>query len=407
MSTELNKMQIDLIDKIAKENGFMEYQVTTNKGSEKGDNFLGILTLITLDNGENKLELILKSAQQKDTFRKVAPIRRAYLREIYLYENVFVVFKKYQDDHNIADTFDCYAKIYESSTVEENECLILENLKVKGYQLWNRKIYMNTEHISAVLKEYGKFHAISMAMRHKNVELYEKLTEDIKVGIWLEKDETWDARVKYIKSVMVVGHEAVKDSTDLKEFLKKVEDSLPDLIHKELRTPEYQQALVHGDCWCNNIMFKYENELDKTKPSSLRIVDWQISSENSPAFDFCYFFLIHSTKEVLDDYQSYMKLYYESFSQHLKSFDCDPNEVFPYARFEKHVNRYMLYGMFISFVIMRIMICDSDEAPDFSQLAEGEAFLDSLHFKIKNTNLLNERLRTVIVFIKEHNFFTY
>ncbi|CAH1101896.1 unnamed protein product [Psylliodes chrysocephalus] len=335
MSVQLNEVQKGLIDKIAKENGFNDYELTTNKGTEKGDNFLGILTTVTIKNGKDKLELILKSAHQNEVFRKAAALRAAYLREIYLYENILTEFKKYQEIHNVVDVFDNYAKIYGSSTVEESECLIMENLKTQGYQLWNKQQPMNSEHISAVLKGYAKFHGTCMAMKHKNPELYVKITKDISSSIW-ENEEfvtNKDLFEPFFRGVMDSGYKSIKDDPDLTEFLKTIEPKILDMFSNGLKDPEYKISLIHGDSWCNNLLFKYEGS-DNNIPSDIKFIDWQISHVNSPAYDYCYFFLAHSPKEILDDYKTYLKLYYDTFSNQLRSFNCDPEEIFPYSRLE-------------------------------------------------------------------------
>ncbi|CAH1101897.1 unnamed protein product [Psylliodes chrysocephalus] len=405
MSVELNEVQKCLIDKIAKENGFNNYELKTNKGSEKGDNFLGILTTVTIKNGKDKLDLILKSAHQNEAFRKAAPLRSAYLREIYLYENVFNEFKKYQENHNVADIFDNYAKIYGSSIVEESECLILENLKTQGYQLWNKQQPMNSEHISAVLQGYAKFHGTSMAMKHKNPELYENITEDISSSIW-ENDEfvaNKDKFDSFFRTVMNIGYKSIEDDPALTEFLKILEPQFSDMFSDGLKDPEYKTSIVHGDCWCNNLLFKYEGS-DNKRPLDVKYIDWQISHVNSPAYDFCYFFLAHSPKEILDDYKTYLKLYYDTFSKHLRSLNCDPDEIFPFSRFEKHINRFMIFGLYMCFTILKIMLCDSEEAPDFGEMAEDGDMLQSMNFKFKNFDIFKERIRNLVVFVKDNNF---
>lgn len=260
MSVELSEVEYNLISKIARENGFNNFEVITKKGALKGDNFSGILTVVTVKNDKNTLELILKSALQSEVFRKAAPLREAYLREIYLYENIFNAFKKYQESHNVPNIFDNHAKMYGSSVGELNECLAMENLKTTGYQLWNKQNPMNTEHITTILKGYAKFHGTAIAMKHKDPELYETLTKEISSDIWGDQDfEAKKLKIEmYIKMGMEAAIKIVENEPALVEFLKIAEKKIYELFLMKFQDPEYKVTLIHGDCWCNNFMFKYK-----------------------------------------------------------------------------------------------------------------------------------------------------
>ncbi|XP_049947836.1 uncharacterized protein LOC126456125 [Schistocerca serialis cubense] len=53
-------------------------------------------------------------------------------------------------------------------------------------------------------------------------------------------------------------------------------------------------VLTHGDCWKNNMMFKYMNE----EVSEVRLVDFQCSSVTSPASDLLYFLYSSASENV-------------------------------------------------------------------------------------------------------------
>nr|AEV76946.1 putative juvenile hormone-inducible protein [Phyllotreta striolata] len=407
MSAQLRPVQAELIGKIAKENGFDEYKVETSSGSIKGDNFLGIVTTVCVKNDDKTLELILKSAHESETFRKAAPLREAYLREIYLYENVFSQFDKYQNDYNVEDPFKSYAKLYGCNKDDGNECLVMENLKTQGYQLWNKHNPMNPGHISAVLKEYAKFHATNIAMKHNDPDAYENLVSSISKNIFELADDEKTSREKFqlfLKSTFDIGYKTVDGEPELIDYLKTLENDFPALFFDELSQPEYKTTLIHGDCWCNNVLFKYEDSADKTKPSNVKIIDWQISHVTSPAYDYCYFFLVHSSKEILEDYRSYLKLYYEAFSKHLKCFNCDPEEVFSYSRFLNHIEKFMKFGVYMCLMILKVVLCDSDEAPDFSQAKDEMAMFESMNFEFKNYDVYRKRIKDLVTFMKDTKF---
>ncbi|CAG9853776.1 unnamed protein product [Phyllotreta striolata] len=406
MSQKLIESHSRIIEKIAEDQGFKEYEVYVNSGSEKGDNYLGVLTAVTVKSDGRKLELILKSTPRDDNARKSSPMRAAFLREIHLYERIFRALRKFQDEFNIAEPFDCYAKLYATSTEEFDEFLVMENLKSDGYQLWNKKIPMNPDHISRVIREYAKFHAANVAMKHNNPALFEIITEDVMYSIW-DNEEVMKNRTvfkDYLKTVLDLGYKTVGEDASLIGFLRDVEEEIPKIIFDEFKkSDEYRQSLIHGDAWCNNIMFKYKDPDDTRTPVSLKFIDWQISYVCTPAYDFCYFFLAHSPKEVLDDYKTYLELYYDTFSQQLNYFGCEPEEVFSYSRFIRHINKCMVVGLFACCTVLKVMLCEPTKHLD-AKAGKQVDLLESLNSNVNDNEVLRQRIKDIILFVKNNNF---
>ncbi|XP_072379899.1 uncharacterized protein [Diabrotica undecimpunctata] len=404
---ELSKEQKELIDQVAKENGLSDYQVIVNAGSSKGDNFLGVINTITVKSGDKTLDLILKSAQTSEALRKAAPVHEIYGREIYLYNRVFEEFKKFEKEHNIKDPFNSRPKAYLCSSKNGHESLLMENLKSKGYKLWNKKNPMNPGHIKAVLKEYAKFHAISLAMKDKSPEQFSNLTSNISKDVFDESaafssDETLQ---QFITSVVNNGYEALADDPELTDCIKNLEGRILDIYRNEIDKEKYKLVITHGDCWCNNFLFKYEDSENIEKPSSLHIIDWQISSVSSPANDVTSFFLANSPKEVLNDYKTYMKLYHDALSTQLLNFGCDPQNLFPYSMFEEHLTTLFALGAYRCFMYVKIMVSESDEAPDLAKISEKDGdMINSMNFRVKNMAEYKRRIKDVLLFIKDNNY---
>ncbi|CAG9824036.1 unnamed protein product [Phaedon cochleariae] len=393
-SVELSAEQSQLIEKIASDNDFTDHQVKAITGSVKGDNYLGKITSVTVEDGNRKLELILKSAHVGE-MRNQIPIHKAYMREIFVYEQVFAKFKEFQEEYRISEPFQSHPKLYATSDVEPRECLVMENLRESGYKLWNRKQLMNPEHISAVLKEYAKLHAVSFAMAEKKPEDFRKLAEVMKNHIW-ENDKELTAT--YIRSVMNQVLGLFEDDPDTTEVLKAFEKRLLDLFFDPSNDSE-NIVFDHGDCWCNNLMFGYENQDNSSVPSSVRIIDWQLSKLASPAMDLSYFFLVHSPKEVLYDYEKYLKLYHETLSKNLREFSCDPEKVFPYSVLLEHWKKRACLGVYTAFSIVKIMLCDSEDAPDLDEVVEGgKDLMEIFNFSPKDDGVYRTRIRDLVEF---------
>ncbi|CAG9853778.1 unnamed protein product [Phyllotreta striolata] len=402
MSIEISDSQRQLIDKIAKKNNFDKYEVTTQAGSTKGDNFMGVLTTVTLNEAGKTLELIMKAALENEALRKITPIHEIYLREIYFYQNVLDSMRRFEEQYNIERPFAGCPKLYGASKADRSECFVLENLRSLGYTLWDKKSPMNSGHITAVLKQYAKFHAISMAMKYTKPDLFEAVVSKVSKYVFDSPDMQKDVFETIATTQMSGAYKAVEGEPEMTEILNFVKEKLvEEVVTRDSSKDEYRLTLIHGDCWCNNFMFKYDNEANTEAPNNVKIIDWQLSHVSSPAYDFCYFFLANSPKDILDDYKSYMKIYYEALAGHLREFNCDPDDIFSFARFERHVEKFMIHGFFISFIVMKVMLWDPSEVPDMSKLKE-EDFMKS--FQADNTlnnDTFKERIKNLIVFGKK------
>ncbi|XP_050499198.1 uncharacterized protein LOC126879897 [Diabrotica virgifera virgifera] len=398
-----------LIDRIASENGFTDYEIITSSGSSKGDNFLGVLTAITIKDKEKSLDLILKSSHTNKGFREAAPIKEIYNREIFLYERVFKEFKKFQEEHNIEDPFDSVPKCYSSFTEEGLECLVMENLKTQQYELWDKKVPMNPGHIKAVLIEYAKFHAVSFAMKQKNPALFKELAEENGGNPFEEKytkDKDKEEKFKsFLTTTLSNGYKVLKDDPVLTEKLKKYEEIVGPELMSKLKGPEHKLVITHGDCWCNNFMFKYQDPYNKTKPEGLRILDWQISSFGSPCADLSYFFLVNSPNEVLDDIQTYLKVYHDKLASQLRNFDLDPERLFPFSRLLDHLSLCLLPGLFLSFLVLKIMVTDKEDLPDHVEVvAESGDSFTMLSYEPKNFDEYAKRIKSIMQFLVKNQY---
>lgn len=255
MTTKLTDCQIELLGKIAKDNGFKDYELEEFSASEKGDNYLGNILGLTIKDDTKKLELIVKMAPQSEDFRNSIPIRYIYLKEIKMYEDVLANFTKFQKEHGVKDPFASYAKCYGDCKTEPNECLILENLVKNGFSLWNRKLPMQPAHISLVMSEFGKFHAVSFAMKKKNPQLFDELSAHLK-----QPPTEFDKNnFKYfIQSSTATIQKALQGNIELENAYKKIVPGLQKFFLVELREHEDKMVITHGDTWCNNMLFKYE-----------------------------------------------------------------------------------------------------------------------------------------------------
>lgn len=156
-----------------------DYKLESENGTVKGDGYVGqIVAFKVIFNqavAPNKqLNFVLKVAPRGG--RDYIPIRKLFEREIYSYIKVIPAFEKFQVAKSISKPFTSTAKCYNTCLDEGFEALLFEDLRSNYYKLWNRRVAMDENHAKLVLKELGRWHALSFAIRDQAPEYFKKLT---------------------------------------------------------------------------------------------------------------------------------------------------------------------------------------------------------------------------------------
>lgn len=256
MSVDISEEKTALLRSIADSEGFENYTLDVQKGSMKGDGYLGVINTIQIKNSEKTLNLIIKSALTNDKLRETAPIQSFYDREIFIYTQYFPVLQQLQDEYQIEHRFKETAKCFGTLSTQKEESLILENLKEVGYQLWDRKIGMNSEHVALVFTAYGKFHGTSYAFKTLNPKKYDEITKGL--DSVFQSEEDMEKFKQNMTSVFGNGFKAVAGNAKATQALTKFTEKIGEYFATTFKIIDRHSVVVHGDCWCNNIMFKYE-----------------------------------------------------------------------------------------------------------------------------------------------------
>lgn len=180
---ELPKYIYDLLDQISKENNFTDYSVQVRPGSNVGDGFSGELSSVTISekNGEKQLQLVCKIAPSNKQRRKEFFTEHFFEREAFFYKKLMPTFAKFQEEKNIPKDgqFLAYPKCYAAVIDSENEqfAIILEDLRPKGFTMWNKAKLSPVENLRLSMREIAKFHALSMTMKDQKPDEFADFTK--------------------------------------------------------------------------------------------------------------------------------------------------------------------------------------------------------------------------------------
>lgn len=139
--------------------------------------------------------------------------------------------------------------------------------------------------------------------------------------------------------------------------------------------------------------------------TSVKFLDFQLSRISNPVCDLSYFLYACTSNKILNNLEKYLRIYHESLSLHLRQLGSEPEELFPYQAFLEQWKKYSKYGLMMALVILRLMLCESDESPDLADLVEpGKNAEESWDYSIRNVDQYNSRIRDLVLFMHDNGY---
>lgn len=252
---------------------YEDCEVTIEAGSAKGDNYIGVIYRITVKPPKgDTLNIIAKLPPQNAARREQFFARPCFLRESEFYDVIYPMYEKFQAEKGIdveKDGFHYKPACYRSLTEDMNEGLFLEDLKVPGFEMFDRFKEVTKEHVLKVMEALAKFHAISYALKDQKPELLEPYKD--MVDIFFQRDDESMEHIKVWFENLKKQAYAALDTMDNDDLKERARQELKQDFFTQIgasidgKAAEPYTVLCHGDCWNNNIMYKYEVRVLKEK----------------------------------------------------------------------------------------------------------------------------------------------
>lgn len=182
-----------------------------------------------------------------------------FAKETYFYSQIIPALNKVL--HQVGERPLAFPRCIHYSIAEKGkEFIFLENLKEVGYKMEDRAVGLAEPHVSLVLKELARLHAASFLLQarlsHDLLDEFPFLQTD-----WTEKfnlGSNWPDFMRDLLDLHTVVLEKMGGCEKVVEWIKKIYPQIGQLHDKMiLRTPPFA-AIVHGDCWTNNLLFRYD-----------------------------------------------------------------------------------------------------------------------------------------------------
>lgn len=66
----------------------------------------------------------------------------------------------------------------------------------------------------------------------------------------------------------------------------------------------------------------------------------------------------------------------------------------------------MVFGLSTCLMVLKIMLADSEEAPDFQKISENGDLMEGMNFEVGNMDAYKNRVKDILIFLKDNNFLT-
>lgn len=171
--SDLPKFIQNFLNEIIAEENFGDYSMKIKSGAEPGDGFsCELISVIILENSSDKrLDILCKIAPFDEIQRKDFLSHMLFSREALFYNELMPIFAKFQNEKNLPknDQFLSIPKCYKtlSDDVQGLYAILMEDLRPQGFRMCNKFQTLPIDNLRLVMRELGKFHGLSVAMKHQ------------------------------------------------------------------------------------------------------------------------------------------------------------------------------------------------------------------------------------------------
>lgn len=267
----LEQWTIDLLESVAKDEGFVDFTLEHSSGSNIGDGFMGIMQRVLIRgrrNGRQEVHPVMLKMPPTNKVRQ-QQFKSAVLfeREIKMYQHVLPLFVEFQQSHGLTPEGEvgffgfpkCYATVCEPEL--NRFALVMEDLRAKNYAMFDKLKSIDMNHCQLIMEELAKYHAVSFALHDQRPETFEQFytLEDVFVEHMIKGNKEM-MQTFYDFALDRVVNSLDDDETELKTLIRKVNGNLAEQLDTcvTLRPDRRATSVInHGDCWNNNMMYLY------------------------------------------------------------------------------------------------------------------------------------------------------
>ncbi|KAG5896182.1 hypothetical protein JTB14_016957 [Gonioctena quinquepunctata] len=335
-----------------------------------------------------KLEVVVKKAFDDESLRINFPMEKMFLNECLFYKTIWPTLVE-----GSSEVFDKIPKCYSMDITTNKEKLVLENLKFKNFEVLQKKNFFDKNHVELIFSEYGKFHGLSFAYKTKFPQNFQEISS----GLWNFWHHVEDMKVM-TESMEITVKQCAKfltteDDTEMVDKFKVYEDQVLDIFLESVKYEGDHSVILHGDCWSNNIMFRYD---EFKKPIDIRLIDFQITNLSTPVFDLSYCLYSGGSREIFDELDYYLAVYRKSLAETLVKLKCHPELEYSLDMIKEEWRKHCRFGFIMGLLILKGKLVNKDGDKDISEILSKSGEMEEMEAGMYNEGAYKKKCLDLI-----------
>ena len=313
-------------------------------------------------------DMVVKLPPDDEFFRKYISTEQLFYNEVVMYTEVIPAMENFlrtRSKVSLKD-YNLFPKCYYAKWENGKGFVALEDMRHSGFQVCRERVVLDYDHCVVLLRDLGRFHAISFGMKELDPDSLFRLAKKFKETMFGDDDFY---KITLSRTVEYLDRKNELDKETRERFKERVKD--PFNLMKDLVIPKEPLAvLCHGDFCRNNVMFRYENG----KPCQTKFFDFQTPRYGSPAIDLTFLCFLNTTSDFRGKYWDQMlEVYHNSLVQSVADImECSVFEVktkYPFEVITKEFRDYAFYGYILCNFFLPEMVMGPTEQINHDEMA--------------------------------------
>lgn len=248
---------VQIIEKAAKIINIHDIEFIIHYGCDDVDSFFSSLYVVKIKGSRDGLKikkniLIKWHVDQKQR----ACYRNLYQRDYMFHNKIIPKFLEIQENFKVIEGLKMkFPNCIYACIDADQEVIILADVMMNrwGFRMHSRYMKIRLDHVTMVMKNLAKQHALSFVWQLTYPEEFEEIKEILIKDVQYSELDKIPNSMKYYydTSVNAVSNPVYKE---------RLEGLSPHLLTvlKSVASTTHFSTICHGDCWSNNIAFKHQ-----------------------------------------------------------------------------------------------------------------------------------------------------
>lgn len=227
--------------------------------TEVGDNYMSLIYAVKFNfknnsGGSEMLPVMLKVLPRNEIRVKMINEGNVFVRDVNMYNQVLPAMEHFQREVaglSEQEIFTPWPKCFACKADGKTDFLAMEDLKLQGFKMANRKVGLDFDHCTLVIKSIARFHAISYGMFQgdfdKIIEKYPYLEEAMFEEEKIEPMFKEMFKSSYLQISTMLRGNGEEKGANLVDHLYS--DKFYEIMYSLVGAKVRRAVINHGDCW--------------------------------------------------------------------------------------------------------------------------------------------------------------